>query len=523
MTSAGGDVFLPKDVNVKPRRPERGQNRMTEPPDSPDSPENGSAPPRRAWPRLAGWLAVAALTVFYVSRQVAPFLAEPRRLHCNDFKHIYLGAALIAEGQSPYDPEALFEARRAMELQDARFRGILPYVYLPFTGAALIPLTWLPDFNTAAWAWFWINQALFLGGAFLAARAVGLPWRSGVIALTLFLLAWNVPLERTLSAGQLNGVLLFFFALVLWMTGRAPAPATGAAAAFAALFKLSPAILFFWFLAERRRREAVWMAVWLVAGVAATLPLAGPRTHLEFLPLLRDMGYGRSTWAAAGQRFYRDPYNQSLNSFYHHAFADYIPPRPEIEDDGITPWWNLGPRAANAFTWIDTLALLGVTAFLLWPRARRAAGEGNPPPDGATPSGEQENPGDTSESRASPGARSAPPLESVLAFSTLVTLSLLVPSLLWDHYLSQLLLVHLALARALLQRRASWFSHALFALIVIVNGAPVVFDQPAFLQGIGLLGMSLKLWTTLATWFLLCWLLIEIRRAPRVEAQPMEA
>jgi len=316
--------------------------------------------------RIIAWVAVGVLTALYASRHVAIYMAEPGRLHANDFKHLYLGAVFVGAGGNPYDDSEFLHAATALSRQDPRFRSILPYVYLPFTGIVLLPLTWLPRFGDAVWAWFWINQILFLGGGWLAARAVGLPRRSAVLALVLFLLVWNQPLDRTLTAGQLNAVLLFAYALVLWMTPRAPAWATGAAAAFAAMFKLSPGILFFWFLAERRRREAAWMAVFCLLFLAASFPLAGPRTHAAFLPVLREMGYGKSTWAAHGQHFFRDPYNQSMNSFYHHAFAKYQPPAG-LPGDGIRPWADLGVRAANTFTILDTLALVLAAAWLVWP------------------------------------------------------------------------------------------------------------------------------------------------------------
>jgi len=435
--------------------------------------------------------------LWYVQRQVVPFLREPGRLHVNDFKHIYLGAVFLSEGHNPYDAEEFLAAARAFQFtEDPRFRSILPYVYLPFTGVVLIPLTWFP-FSVAAWIWFWVNHLLFLLGGWLASRAVGLPRRSWILVLVLLFLAWNQPAYRTLSAGQLNGVLLFGFALILWMAPRAPAWATGVVAAFAALFKLTPAILFFWFLAERKWRQAAWMAAACALFTAATLPLTGVRTWLDFLPVLRDMGYGKSTWseqALGGQRFYRDPYNQSLNSFYHHAFAS--------EPGGdIRPWASLGPGWSNGFTIADTLALIGATGWLVWPRRRRRNGSRNARiPEGDSPHGAEAAPASVVES--------VPPLPVVLRYALLVVLSLLIPSICWDHYLILLVLPFLALARLLLEWRAGPLILTLFAVAVIATGAPIPFDAPAFRAGIGLLGMSAKLWSTVLVWFLLAWAVV---------------
>lgn len=424
--------------------------------------------------RYAGPAVVALFTAMYAYRQVAVFLLEPERLHCNDFKHIYLGAYLLGESENPYPADEFRRAAADMMAQDLRFRTILPYVYLPFTGQVLSPLTWF-SFPRAVWIWFWINHLLLLLGGWLAARAVGLPRRAEILALVLFLLAWNHPLTRTLSAGQLNAMLLFLFALVLWMTPRAPDWSTGAVAAFAALFKLTPAILFFWFLAERRWKTAGWMALFCAVFFAASTAWSGLRIQLDFLPLLGDMGYGRSTWAEYGQQFYRDPYNQSLNAFYHRTLAS--------DPSGfVKPWWDWGWRTANLFTLADTLALMAVTAYLVWPRRRRRRA--------------------ASEVPVAQPVSAALPLASALRYGLLVTLSLLIPSILWDHYLVVLVVVHLALARWFVERRTGWFTWVVFALAVIGSAAAVPLDAPTFRSGVGLLGMSLKLWTTLTVWFL---------------------
>ncbi len=486
--------------------------------------------------RIIAWVAVGVLTALYASRHVAIYMAEPGRLHANDFKHLYLGAVFVGAGGNPYDDSEFLHAATALSRQDPRFRSILPYVYLPFTGIVLLPLTWLPRFGDAVWAWFWINQILFLGGGWLAARAVGLPRRSAVLALVLFLLVWNQPLDRTLTAGQLNAVLLFAYALVLWMTPRAPAWATGAAAAFAAMFKLSPGILFFWFLAERRRREAAWMAVFCLLFLAASFPLAGPRTHAAFLPVLREMGYGKSTWAAHGQHFFRDPYNQSMNSFYHHAFAKYQPPAG-LPGDGIRPWADLGVRAANTFTILDTLALVLAAAWLVWPfpQARKTtkdtASANEAPASAGDPKGHSTSDADNPQltTHHSPLTTHNPqltthnspsllPLDSVMRYAMFVTLSLLIPSLMWDHYVVQLVIVYLALARLFVERRVGLGPQLIWAAIIIVNGSGIALDAPEFQSGAGILAMSTKLWATLAVWFLVAWSLLRLRQEKRESA-----
>ena len=73
---------------------------------------------------------------------------------------------------------------------------------------------------------------------------------------------------RSLSAGQLNGPLVLAYPLVLLALRRKRDGMAGFIAAAAALFKLSPGILFLYFLWKGRWRAAGWMAAWGAALMA---------------------------------------------------------------------------------------------------------------------------------------------------------------------------------------------------------------------------------------------------------------
>ncbi|MCB2157013.1 DUF2029 domain-containing protein [bacterium] len=417
------------------------------------------------------WAALAVVLSIYIFTQVIPTL---RHSNQNDFKHIYIGALLLSEGQDPYDARLVQETAGILTSEDARFRTILPYVYLPFTGIVLWPLSKL-TFANAAVTWEMINHLLLAAGLFLAAAAAGWKWTWQSVALLGLAVVLNWTIFRQNSAGQLNMVLFFGMALLFFGLVRGWHPAaTGGIAAFLMLFKITPGIFLIWFLLSRRRREAAFMVAWAIALTILTVLVAGLKVHLNFLPILADMGFGKSTWSEFGQTFWRDPFNQSLNAFFHHIFASW---------DGSPVWVNAGPRIANAATWIVALCLLGVFAWRTWIASDRQDSSVDP-----------------------------------ASFGLAVLTGLLAPSILWDHYLVQALIPAILLWNSNGKIPVKWARIAVIAVVTIYcfnynfgSGGlgsfllglqkPIITLNPW--GGAGYLLMSLKLWPTLVL-FALC-------------------
>lgn len=347
--------------------------------------------------RIAGACVVVLLLFLYIRGQVLPLVSDGGTgvpgivSHQNDYKHVYLGARLLSMGFSPYEAEVMLPFASTMaETEDIRFWAVNPYVYPPFTALVMRPLTWLP-FAQSAVAFIWLNNLALLGALLLAAWCMGWRGHPWVAAGLLAMVAWSDVVTRQNNAGQLNVVLLLGYTMVLVaMKRRWPAPAVGAMAGFLALFKLSPGILLVWFLLRREWRHAGWMAGFGLLFTLSSALIYGWQAHWNFLPVLRDMGYGSSTWGEYGNTFWRDPYNQSFNALFHRLLAG--DPRGVME-----PWLALGPVAANALTWVATVGILGAFGWVAW--GRRA------------------------------------PLEA--SFAAMVMASLLLPALFWDHYLVQ--------------------------------------------------------------------------------------
>jgi len=366
--------------------------------------ETGSEEIRK--PNLSFWITAFVLGIAYLYLQVMPLMGTrgdgSYKSNQNDFKHIYLGAQIMAEGSSPYDAELMIITAGAKRTEDYRFQSILPYVYLPFTGIVMMPLSWL-DFNQAAVAFQIINHLCLIGGLVLLCFAMKreCDWKTACFIFLPIIFNWCV--YRSHNAGQLNTVLFFGSCLLFWMLSKGfKAHWIGLVAAFLMLFKITPGIFLIWFLLTKRFREALWMIGWALGLTLLSILIVGFQTHLDFLPVLSNMGFGKSTWAEYGHMFWRDPYNQSVNSFFHNLFN----PDPKISS---------GVFKANLLTWIFALGLLAIFAgshFRYWFLNHQDEIK-------------SENTFSTYDH---------------LSFSAALLVSLLAPSIMWDHYLLQALL-----------------------------------------------------------------------------------
>jgi len=406
-----------------------------------------------------------------------------RTMHGNDFKHLYLGAIFLGHGENPYDEESFVTLASRYG-----FRTINPYVYPPTTGLVLRPLTYLGP-SAAAWTWFWLNHAMLIGSLLLCAHLfLGFrdPWRLAIVAL---LAATSFPLRRTLTAGQLNCVLLLLYGGLCWAVLRRYAWFAGLMVGFGILFKLVPGIFVVYFLWKKRWRELAWSGVWFAAILAVSIAMAGWKVHLAYWPVMRAMGYGKSVWQArlvkdGVEPFYRDAFNQSLNSLFHHILARDPVERQEPTEQ-VNPWVSLGDRGARLADGLTVLASLGLVLVALW-----AIGRG-----GGVSDVESRPPG-------------SPPRES-LEVSLMILLSLLLPSIMWDHYGVALFLPQIVLLAHFLERREwlTWRMAVLLAASALL-ARPIAFDQPDFHQGAGILCMSAKLYGVLLVFALIVYELV---------------
>ncbi len=423
-----------------------------------------SAAPNDPWstgsPRRGGVLSAALMAaVIAASVGHAAWLFASGRVHNNDFKHLWAGAVILAQGGNPYDPDVLLLAARQYG-----FESINPYVYLPATGLMLRPLAWL-SFPAAAAVWFWGNLALAWACVLWGPRALAVPFRdrarwAGALFLTLptALQGFGVsPFLRQMTAGQLNvGVLAAILGSVtLLIRGREVA--AGVILGLAAAFKIAPAFLIVVLAGMRRWRAAAAAVGTLGLGLALSVGLVGWETHRAAIEVLRQMGYGSSTWAEFQMDFYRDPFNQSFNALFHHLVT---------ENPHTRPWFDWGPRTADALTWLASLGTLGLFLASVLRYRRR--------PYFSPRWGEAETE----------------------LFMAGVIVMLLLPSLMWDHYMVQALAPLLWLFGAMNVRRRpdlAIFAAAAWGLFAV----PWVHTGTVWRQGAGVLLLSIRLWGAL--------------------------
>lgn len=389
---------------------------------------------------------------FIVSFVEAVALRSGDRVHNNDFKHLWLGTSILAAGGSPYNADLMLAAARQYG-----FDSINPFVYLPATGLLLRPLASL-SFPAAEFLWFWGNWILawlcvLAGPRLLKAEH---PWL-GQIAGGLFL-AGSMPFMRQMTAGQMNVALaaILLGGLALLIHGRQFE--AGAVIGLAAAFKITPIFLLLPLVGLRR-----WRAAISCAGVFALLNLlaalwAGWDVTRDAWPVIRSMGYGESTWAQFGNDFYRDPFNQSFNSLFHHLLT---------KNPYTQPWITISTAGANAATWlVSILLLIGLLAMIGRNRRR---------------------PYYSVEWRE---AETALMLVSILVM-------LLLPSIMWDHYAVQTLpaLIWVFGSRWL---RRSPFGLVAALITFFLLAYPWRHTAPEWTQGPGILLMPIRLWGTLA-------------------------
>ncbi len=404
-----------------------------------------------------------ALVVFSIFQAGA--LREHGAVHSNDFKHIWAGARILADGGSPYDPRLMLSAARQYG-----FDSINPYVYLPATGLMMRPLAAM-EFATAERVWFWLNLALVWWCVIAGPRLMRVerPWLAQA-AGALFIVMWYpqlggvTPFYRQMTAGQMSVALLAMLIGTIGWLARGRDLRAGALLGAAAAFKIAPLFLILVLAGMRRWRAAVAACATFGAIMMISMMWTGSGVHREAFDVIRQMGYGHSTWAELDMDFYRDPFNQSFNSFFHHMLT---------ENPHTTPWFVTSPRVANMMTWAASIGILAALAGAI-ARARRRPYFG-------------------------PGWTEA---ESSL-FLTAVVVMLLLPSLMWDHYAVQTLagLMWLAGSRHMIRRPLRGVG---LLVVFAALAAPWHHLNPDWRAGSGILLMSLRLWGTLG----LLWLLL---------------
>lgn len=407
-------------------------------------------PANRRAPRpllvFVGWFLLILAGDRFIEHNCVALLRGQRPLHNNDFRHMYAASCVLHSGGNFYDDQTL--------MTEAARRGITrlnPYVYPPVVAVLMFPLGSL-SFSQAGFAWYFLNIGFALGSFLLLARLLepaGQPWNFLIPAL---LMATSEPLTRTLTAGQLNVLLLFLLTLSAYGLDREKPIVGGIALGIAAAVKVFPALLIlmlFW----RRQGKAAGAALVTAVGLTLVAALAaGFAVTADYVELVGQMRYGSSTWSQFGQHFHIDPANQSPAALITRLLT--VDARAGLK--GVASL----PGLAKALCYLVALALLAATSLV----TRRR---------GSTPQSEREI--------------------RRLAFGLTLLTALLLPSLMWDHYLTIALLSAVLLLSDLTRRGVRPEVLMLAAVAVFLMNFPYNFWNPLFSRGWAIALASVKL------------------------------
>jgi len=243
-----------------------------------------------------------------------------------DFAHYYTYATVVAQGGSPFDPEAVARANAMLGVRRAGAAANYPPVfYLLMQPWALIPV------RPAAILWFLASQICLVVAIALCLRRVPGPSPFRITALLFVVLNYQ-PLLENLFLGQANAFLLLLVTVAWWgMRTEQPWTASIAVAA-TSLIKVQYLFLFpFLWWTGRSSIAARALLVWGIAhGIGVSL--LGQSHYLAYLQYLLSPPEYLHGWTA----------NLSLRATLYRLFPDA----------------SHGVVLANGLTAIATLALL---------------------------------------------------------------------------------------------------------------------------------------------------------------------
>ena len=380
-------------------------------------------------------------------------------MHGNDFAHLYLGAILAKQGKNIYSPEELFSTAQSLGIQHFN-----PFVYPPVVALFFIPLIWF-SYPTAQIVWFILNH-IFLITAFILLILSFKSENKLIYAVVALVLTFSShPLYRTLTAGQLNLLILFLISLSWFLFARKKLVGAGIFLGIATLLKLFPGLLILFFLWKKEYKVAVSAIATIAILVLFSLAIQGVQPYQDYGTPLTQMSYGQSTWSEFQQRFDVEPANQSFHALVLRLFTANPVTTPILD----------APIVAKLLSILFSSVVIILTFYFTY----------------LNKTGFQNN-----------------ILRLQLEYSFFLLSSLLIPSLLWDHYLVYSFLILLWLINYWFKSNRITFKSILYiSILFFIMAMPFNFWSPMFRSDFGILLMSLKLYPVLLIWFYLAYLI----------------
>jgi hypothetical protein len=375
-------------------------------------------------------------------------------LHGNDFAHLYLGSYLAVQHKNFYSPEIIFPTAEALGIQHLN-----PFVYPPIVAIFFIPLS-LFSYQDAQLVWFILNQ-LFLIFAFLFLILSFNSDNKLIYIVAALVLSFSfAPLYRTLTAGQLNLLMLFLLSLVWYFYARKMPVGAGLVLAIATLLKLFPGLLILFFIWKKEYRVAISAIAVVVILVLLSLAIQGGQLYQDYGTLLTQMSYGQSTWSQFQQRFDVEPANQSFHALVLRLFSANPVTSPIVDSPGL----------AKILSALFSIVIIIITFWVTYPKKNKKIS-----------------------------------LQTLQTdFSLFLLTALLIPSLLWDHYLVYFFLILLCLFDYWLKSdKISIKSIIYISLLYLIMAIQFNFWSNLFRTDAGILLISLKFYPIILIWIYL--------------------
>lgn len=395
---------------------------------------------------------IIILAGFYILNNIVSVYPN---LHGNDFAHLYLGSYLAKQGRNFYSPEELLTTAKALGIQHLN-----PFVYPPVVALFFIPLS-LFSYLDAQLVWFVLNQFFLISAFILLILCFNAENRLIHIGSALILSFSFTPLYRTLTAGQLNLLILFLICLIWFLFIKKFPFGAGIALAIATLLKLFPGLLILFFLWKKEYRVVIGAIATIAIIVLISSAIQGVQPYQDYGTLLTQMSYGQSTWSEYQQRFDVEPANQSFHALVLRLFS--INP--------VTSPILAAPLLAKILSVLFSIVIVILSFYFTY---LKKADKKN----------------DT--------------LQLQLEYSFFLLTSLLIPSLLWDHYLVYFFLILLCLVDYWMNmNRINLKSVVYIAFLYLLIAIPYNFWSDQFRSDIGIFLMSMKFYPVMLIWIYL--------------------
>lgn len=370
----------------------------------------------------------------------------------NDFTHLYLAGYLAERTGNFFNAHLLLHTKTYLQIP----YGLNPFVYPPFFALLLIPLSKF-SYDMAWFLFTALSQTAYFAAMAILVRILrrdedepAVFWWGILIALS----ACFYPLMKTYSAGQMNAFMLLALVSGAYLLAKGRDIEAGFVFGLSAAIKVTPAFLLIYCCWTKRWRAAIAGAVVLILTVMISLAMLGVDVHAGFLAAAKDMGYGSSTWSQFKQTYHIDPFNQAPSALWHRLFSTTA-----TEQFGTIQGVANLPLLAKILSYASAMAVIAI--LLRFTR------------------------------------RNAAPF-SLIDYASWTIAMLLIPSLLWDHYMAQAIFavaVALQIALEKTTQGVFWLGMAIAILAI-----PFYHQQPAFMHGWMTLFMSIKLFGLIGLW-----------------------